>query len=266
MLRTLELSRDIHVELMEHCSRLGILFLSSPFDDASADLLFEIGVSAFKVPSGELTNLPLLRRLAVSGRPLIISTGMANVEEVAAAFAVAAAAHAPVVLLHCVSLYPAPAETANLGAIAAMRRRFKVPVGYSDHTLGTAVALASVALGACVLEKHLTIDRGLRGPDHTSSLEPAEFARMVSQLREVESALGDGVKRPHPLEHVTMDAARKSVVAAAAIPAGTALTLELLALKRPGTGLPPSALSGLLGRRTRRDLSPDELLAMEDLE
>ena len=252
MLEQLELSADDHRALMEECRREGITFLSSAFDEGSADLLEELGVEAFKVPSGEITNLRFLAHLAGKGKPLIVSTGMSTLEEVETALsAIREAAPVPVVLLHCVSLYPAPAAGTNLRAMATLRERFDVPVGYSDHTLGIDVALAAVALGACMLEKHFTADRGLPGPDHAASLEPGELAAMVAGIRSVESALGDGVKRPLAAEAETAAVARKSIVAAADIAAGAVIPAAALTVKRPGTGLPPSRLDWVAGRRAR---------------
>jgi N,N'-diacetyllegionaminate synthase len=264
MLKHLELGKREHQELMKECERSGILFLSSPFDEQSADLLEELGVVAFKVPSGEITNLPYLRHLANKGRCMIVSTGMSDLDEVSTAVAaIRDAAQVPMVLLHCVSLYPAAAAGTNLRAMDTMRNAFGVPVGYSDHTEGFAVALAAVALGADVIEKHLTTDRQLPGPDHAASLEPAEFRTLVAAIRDVEAARGDGVKRPLPEEAETAAVARKSVVAAVDIPAGTLITREMLAVKRPGTGMPPSRLESVVGHRARRAIESGSLLTPE---
>jgi N-acetylneuraminate synthase len=265
MLRQLELSEPDHRVLMDDCRDHGIVFLSSAFDEGSADMLDALGVDAFKVPSGEITNLPFLAHFASKRKPLIVSTGMATLEEVDAALhAVGEVAAVPVVLLHCVSLYPAPASGTNLRAMATMRERFQVPVGYSDHTLGIEVALAAVALGACVIEKHFTTDRGLPGPDHAASLEPAELATMIAGIRSVEASLGDGVKRPLPAEAETAAVARKSIVAASDIGAGEVIARGALALKRPGTGLPPSRLEWAIGRRARVAI-PEGTLLTEDM-
>jgi N,N'-diacetyllegionaminate synthase len=264
MLKRLELSADDHRRLMADCKGEGILFLSSAFDEASADLLDELGVVAYKVPSGEITNLPYLRHLATKGRPLIVSTGMSTMDEVSAAMAaIQATREVPVVLLHCVSLYPSPPEAANLHAMAAMRAEFDVPVGYSDHTEGIWISLAAVALGANMIEKHLTKDRGLAGPDHEASLEPAAFSSMMEGIREVEASLGDGVKRPLPEEAATAAAARKSVVAATNIPAGTAIRRDMLAVMRPGTGLPPDRLDWVVGRKARRPIASGSAITAE---
>lgn len=264
MLKHLELGKREHQELMKECERSGILFLSSPFDEQSADLLEELGVAAFKVPSGEITNLPYLRHLANKGRCMIVSTGMSDLDEVSTAVAaIRDAAQVPMVLLHCVSLYPAAAAGTNLRAMDTMRNAFGVPVGYSDHTEGFAVALAAVALGADVIEKHLTTDRRLSGPDHAASLEPAEFRTLVAAIRDVEAARGDGLKRPLSEEAETAAVARKSVVAAVDIPAGAVITRDMLSVKRPGTGLAPSRLESLIGQTARSAIEAGSLITPE---
>lgn len=261
MLRRLELPADAYPMLKRAADSAGIEFLSSMFDEASADLLDELGVSAFKVPSGELTNLQLLRHVGSLGRPVILSTGMADLEEVEAA--VAALDNDQVVILHCVSAYPAPPADANLRAMATMEAAFGKPVGFSDHTLGSEVALAAVALGACMVEKHLTLDRSAPGPDHAASLEPDELRDLVRGIRAVESALGDGRKRPMPSELETAAVARKSLAAACDIAAGTTLTDEMIALCRPGTGLQPSERPLVVGRVARADIPAGTLLSTE---
>jgi len=266
MLRRLELSAEAHRELMDYCREKGVLFLSTPFDEESADLLEELGVAAYKVSSGDITNLTLLAHLARKNRPMIISTGMANLSEVeSAVLAVQNAGNHEFVLLHCVSSYPANPADANLRAMHTMRKAFNVPVGYSDHTSGIEVALAAVALGACVIEKHLTLNTSLPGPDHQASLEPNEFARMVKGVRIIEAALGTGRKEPTFSEANTSAVARKSLVAARDITAGTELTEEMIAIMRPGTGLPPAMRPELLGRVARTDIPAGTLLGLEML-
>jgi N,N'-diacetyllegionaminate synthase len=261
MLAHLELTLEQHVELRDHCAKRGIVFFSTPFDEPSVEALAELGVALFKVPSGEIINLPLLARIASKGKPLIVSTGMSTLEEVAAAVdAIRAAGDPPVALLHCVSAYPAPVEEMNLRAMETLRDRFGCPVGLSDHTLGIAVALGAVARGAAIVEKHVTLDKTLPGPDHRASLEPDELAELVRGIRTIEAALGDGRKRPMPSEADVRQVARKSLVAARRLRAGEALTAESVAIKRPGTGIPPSALASVLGRRVRLDVAPDEVL------
>jgi N,N'-diacetyllegionaminate synthase len=266
MLHRLELSFEAHCELMAYCQEKDILFLSSPFDEESADLLMKLEVAAFKIPSGELTNLPFLDYVARKGKPMIVSTGMAYLGEVeAAVHTIEKAGNQDLVLLHCVSNYPAEPADVNLRAMLTMATAFGVPIGYSDHTLGTEVALAAVAMGACVIEKHFTLDRNLPGPDHRSSLEPIELAAMVQGIRKVESALGHGRKEPVPNEAETTAVARKSLVAARDIAAGTKMTEELMAIKRPGTGMPPFMRPYLVGRTARTDIPAGTLLTLEML-
>ncbi|EWY42513.1 hypothetical protein N825_01035 [Skermanella stibiiresistens SB22] len=251
MLRRLQLDAEAHVRLQRHCAERGILFLSSPFDERAADLLDGLDVAGFKIPSGELTNLPFLAHVAAKRRPIILSTGMADMAEVAVAVShIAAAGCTDVILLHCLSNYPADPVEANLRAMAAMTAAFYLPVGYSDHTEGVAVALAAVALGAVMIEKHFTLDRTLPGPDHPASLEPAELADLITGIRTVERALGDGVKKSRPSEAGTRATMRKSLVATRDLSAGTLLTAADITAKRPGTGLSPAVLPYLLGRRT----------------
>ena len=266
MLRHLELSNEAHRELMAYCREQGILFLSTPFDEESADLLAVLAVPAFKIPSGEVTNLPFLRHVALYNRPMIISTGMSTLEEVEAAVRTVQEVNSQgLVLLHCVSSYPADPADANLRAMKTMENVFNVPVGYSDHTPGIEVALAAVALGACVIEKPFTLNRALPGPDHRASLEPDELVRLVRGIRVVESSLGHGRKEPAACEANTTAVARKSIVAARDIPAGTPLTENLMDVKRPGTGLPPSMLGQLIGRVAARDIPADTILTLEML-
>lgn len=267
MLRKLELGAGAHERLVHRCRERGVFFLSSPFDEESVDLLVELDVPAIKIPSPDLTNPILLERAARTGKPLIVSTGMATLEEVERALATVAGANGgDVVLLHCVSTYPAAPDEANLRAMATMRGAFGVPVGFSDHTLGIDVALAAVALGASVLEKHVTLDRTLPGPDHRSSLEPDELASLLRGVRAVESALGDGVKAPSPAEASTRAIARRSLAAKADIPAGTVLTRELVTALRPGTGIPADRLAEIVGRTVTRDLRRGELFTPAVLE
>jgi N,N'-diacetyllegionaminate synthase len=263
MLRALELSVDDHRRIMERCLELGIEFLSSPFDAESIDLLTGLGLRRLKVPSGELTDVPYLRRVAAAGVPLIVSTGMATLDEVSAALDVLAAAgcgRERVVVLHCSSEYPTPLGDVNLRAMVTMRDALDVAVGYSDHTEDLTVAIAATALGAAVIEKHLTLDRTLPGPDHRASLEPAGFALLVGAIRDVETALGDGTKRPAEGELENAAAVRKSIVAARRIEAGELFTEENLAVKRPGTGMSPLLWDALVGRRASRDYDGDALI------
>lgn len=266
MLRRLELSPDAHREISKQCVARGILFLSTPFDEASADFLEDLGVAAFKLPSGELTNLPFLEHVGRKGKPIILSTGMATLEEVRAALDTVLHVHCQeVVLLHCVSCYPAAPEDANLRAMDTMFGAFQRPIGYSDHTLGVEVAWAAVARGACVIEKHFTLDRKLSGPDHRASLEPPELSAMVKGIRTIEHALGNGAKMPVAAEAEVAEVARKSIVAATHIPAGATLTRDMLTMRRPGTGLRPGLLDSLLGRRTSCEIPPGSLLTLDHI-
>ncbi len=245
LLGALVLPPGAWAELAAHARERGLLFLSTPFDPASADLLCALGVPALKVPSGELTNLAFLRDLAGRGLPLLLSTGMATGEEVATALAATGAAPGRCVL-HCVSAYPAPAAEANLRVIPALAARFGLPVGWSDHTEGATTALGAVALGAALLEKHVTLDRGRRGPDHRASADPPGLTAYVRQVRDLEAALGDGVKRPMPSEAANLAAVRRSLHAARALRPGQALTAADVVALRPATGLPPATpLAGL---------------------
>lgn len=264
MLKRLELSFESFREIYAYCRANDILFLSTPFDEVSADFLGELGVAAFKIPSGEITNLPLIAHVARKGRPLIVSTGMANLGEVEAALnTIAENGAPPVAVLQCVSNYPADPADINLRAMQTMQNAFGVPIGYSDHTLGTEVALAAVALGACIVEKHFTLDRNLPGPDHQASLEPAELTALIKGIRIVESALGDGRKLPTVSERDTAAVARKSLVAACDIKAGTVLAENMVALRRPGTGLPPAMRAYLIGQTVRHDIASGTLLSPE---
>jgi N-acetylneuraminate synthase/N,N'-diacetyllegionaminate synthase len=252
--------------LRDRSAKRGLVFFSAPFDEKSADALEALGVPLFKIPSGEITNLPLLRHVAAKGRPIIVSTGMANLEEVEQAVAtIRAAGDPPLAVLHCLSAYPAPPGEINLRAMDTLAARFGCPVGFSDHTLGFEIAVAAAARGADIIEKHLTIDTALAGPDHRASLDPPAFAAMVRAIRNVESALGDGVKRPMPSEADTRRVARKSLVAAHALGAGRRLTAGDVVVKRPGTGIPPAELPRALGRKVTRDVAADEVIPWEAL-
>lgn len=264
MLRRLELSEEDHRILVQHCADRGILFMSTPFDRSSADLLADIGVPVVKMSSGELTNLPFQRYVAAKGIPMLISTGMSNLGEVDEAVrAVQETGNQQIALLHCVSNYPAAAKDVNLRAMETMRVAFGLPVGYSDHTLGNEVSLAAVAMGACVLEKHFTLDRHLPGPDHQASLEPAEIAALVASVRIVEEALGNGRKVPAASEANTAMVARRSIVATRDLSAGTVLTADDLNLKRPGTGLPSTFIDRLIGARLGKAVAADEQITFD---
>jgi N,N'-diacetyllegionaminate synthase len=265
MARRLELSPGDHQRLVKHCRSKGIMFLSSPFDRRSADLLTELNVPAYKVGSGELTNHPFLAYLAAKGRPLIISTGMATVREVDEALAVVGGA-APVALLHCVSNYPTDPADCNLAAMATLRQAFGTPVGWSDHTLGIHIAVAAAGLGASIIEKHLTLSRSLPGPDHRASIEAWEFRDMVRQVRAVEAAVGTGEKRRRPAEQDTAAVARRSVFAATDLLPGHRLRADDVRALRPGTGIPPNRLDAFIGRALKRSVAAGSMLVEGDFE
>ena len=266
MVEALTLPVETWAELRDHATERGLIFLSTPFDDRSADLLAGLGVAAFKVGSGELTNLPFLERLARRGLPLLVSTGMADMAEVAAAVdAIAAAGDPPLALFHCVSRYPARVEDANLRAIGTMRAAFSVPVGWSDHSPGIELPLAAVALGAAMVEKHLTLDRTMAGPDHAASLEPDEMRAMVDGIRAVESALGSGRKVPVAAEGAIAAVARRSLHWARSLAVGEPIAEADLVALRPGTGISPARQRELVGRRTARPVDAGALVEPADL-
>lgn len=266
MIQKLELSREDHTILIEECRANGIRFFSTAFDFQSFDLLMGLGcLEQIKIPSGELTNLPLLRYMSRFGKPLMLSTGMANLGEIEAAIEAVEAAGTPrylITVLHCTTEYPTPMEDVNLRAMVAMKKAFGVSTGYSDHTQGIEIPIAAVALGATVIEKHFTLDRNLPGPDHKASLEPHELKAMVEGIRNVERALGDGVKRPSPSELKNKPIARKSLVAIRPISSGEAFTAENMGAKRPGTGLSPMRWDEVLGRIASKDFAVDDLIEL----
>lgn len=266
MLKRLELSPKAHRELIHECHKKKILFLSTPFDEESADLLDHLGVAAFKIASGEITNIPFLSYVAKKKKPMIVSTGMADLSEVRRAVdVIRKAGTEKLILLHCVSNYPANPTDINLRAMKTMEESFNVPVGYSDHTLGNEIAFAAVALGASTIEKHFTLDRNLPGPDHRASLTPEELLSLVQGIRKIETSLGDGRKVPTPNEQKTALSARKSLVAARNIPAGTTLREELIAIKRPGTGLAPILREQIVGKKLCVDITVGTLFSWDML-
>ena len=264
MIRKLELSREMHEELIAHCKKCGVGFFSTGFDPQSVDLLAELGLDRFKIPSGEITNLPYLRHIGRYGKPVILSTGMARLGEIEAALEVLEASGTPrerVTVLHCNTEYPTPMADVNLKAMLAIRDALGVQVGYSDHTLGIEVPIAAVAMGATVIEKHFTLDRNLPGPDHRASLEPDELKAMVQAIRNIELALsGDGLKRPSPSESKNLEIVRKSLVALVPIKAGEPFTEANLGVKRPGSGISPMRWDEFIGRPANRYYQADELI------
>ena len=256
MIQKLELPFEQHQHLIDRCRQKGILFLSTPFDLASIDFLISLGLPLLKIPSGEITNLPYLRKINQSRKPVILSTGMASMAEVSAALKILKDCR--VSLLHCTTEYPCPFADVNLQAMVEMKKFFKLPVGYSDHTTGIEVPAAAVALGAEIIEKHFTLNRHMAGPDHKASLEPDELKAMVSAIRHVEVALGDGIKKPAPSEIKNICIARKSIVASRFIKKGEVFSAENLTTKRPGNGLSPMKWDEVIGTTAQRDYMEDE--------
>jgi N,N'-diacetyllegionaminate synthase len=263
MLKNLELTETMHSELIEESRVQGIGFISTAFDIESANMLLSLGQNIFKIPSGEITNLPYLRHIGSISKRVILSTGMSNLQEVKDALKVLEStgiSKSQITVLHCASAYPAPVVDVNLLAMRTMKETLNVEVGYSDHTLGIEVSIAAVALGATVIEKHFTLDRNLPGPDHKASLEPDELNSMVTQIRNIEQALGDGVKRSMPSELENIDLIRRSIVANCSIREGEIFSALNLSVKRPGTGISPMEWDRLIGSKASRDFEADELI------
>ena len=265
MLRRLELSEAMHHTLIAHCAARGIGFFSTGFDIPSLDLLRGLGQTLFKIPSGEITNLPYLRHVGQWGGPLILSTGMATLGDIEVALDAlvrSGTALSAITVLHCTTEYPTPMADVNLRAMLGIQAALGVAVGYSDHTPGIEVATAAVALGATIIEKHFTLSRNLPGPDHQASLEPAELSAMVRAVRNIEVALGDGVKRMSASEAKNRPIARKSLVAARSIKQGERFSPDNVTAKRPGTGLSPMLWDEVMGQVARRDFDPDALISL----
>jgi N,N'-diacetyllegionaminate synthase len=265
MLRQLELSEDDHKQLINYCSQKSIHFLSTPFDLDSIDLLKNLGIRLGKIPSGELTNLPFILKMAKTFDELILSTGMADASEIAAsvkAITDSGFSKNKLTILHCTTEYPAPFSEVNLFAMQSLAKQFDVAVGYSDHTKGIEVPIAAIALGAVVIEKHFTLDRNMDGPDHKASLEPQELKAMVSAIRNIEEALGDGIKKPTDSEIKNKAIARKSIVAARLIKKGEVFTEQNLTVKRPGNGLSPMKWFDVIGSISPKDFQEDELILL----
>ena len=263
MLCSLELDAAMHEALIEHCAVREIGFFSTAFDIQSIDLLVSLGQDHFKIPSGEITNLPYLRHIGGLGQAVILSTGMATLCEIESAIDVLEQAGTPrsnITVLHCTTEYPTPMAEVNLRAMRSIQRAFGVDVGYSDHTPGIEVAIAAVAMGACVIEKHFTMDRKLPGPDHKASLEPDDLVAMVSAIRNIEIALGDGIKRLTQSEARNKPVMRKSLVASEKIKAGEIFSTTNITVKRPGTGVSPMRWDEVIGRTASRDFAEDELI------
>ncbi|WP_085992726.1 N-acetylneuraminate synthase [Oceanobacillus senegalensis] len=263
MVKKLELNNKEHQELIEYCKTKNILFLSSPFDLDSIDLLSKLGLKIFKIPSGEINNVPYLRKIGQLGMKVILSTGMATMGEIEFALKILRdEGTTDITVLHCNTEYPTPMEDVNLTAMNTIKNGFKVEVGYSDHTLGIEIPVAAVSLGAKIIEKHFTLDKNMDGPDHQSSLEPFEFRSMVMAVRNIEKALGDGVKRPSKSEVKNIKIARKSIVANTKINKGERFTEDNLDIKRPGDGISPVFWDTLIGKKAKRDFYKDELIEL----
>lgn len=261
MLKRFELSRDQHLQLIEHCKRKNLEFLSTPFDQESIQMLVDLGLKKLKIPSGEVTNTPYLRHIAIHGMPVFLSTGMCTLADVETAIRTLTSgglSREKLVVLHCNTEYPTPMKDVNLNAMLTIRDSLKVAIGYSDHTLGSEVSIAAVALGATVIEKHFTLDRTLPGPDHAASSEPEELKAMIAAIRNIETAMGDGIKGPSPSERPNMQVARKSIVACKVIRAGETFTEENLTTKRPGTEMCPTQWDSVIGKTAVRDFAEDE--------
>ena len=267
MVRKLMLTYEEYGQLKEYCDEKGITFLSTAFDLPSVDYLHSIGMKLWKIPSGEITNLPLLIKISSLHEPIIMSTGMSELSEVADAVKVLIENGASdITLLHCTTEYPAPYEDVNLKAMETMRDAFDLPVGYSDHTKGLEIPVAAVARGACVIEKHFTLDRNMEGPDHKASIEPDELKQMVSMIRHVEVAIGDGVKKVSASEAKNQDIARKSIIAKIAIKAGDTFTEDNITTKRPGSGINPMRWFELIGKKAKHDYEEDYLIEKDELD
>jgi N,N'-diacetyllegionaminate synthase len=263
MLKRLELSEVMHRELIEESRDQGIGFISTAFDIESANMLLSFGQDIFKIPSGEITNLPYLRHIGSFGKRIILSSGISNLQEVKDALEVltiAGTSKSQITVLHCASAYPVPFIDVNLLAMQTIKESLNVEVGYSDHTIGIEVSIAAVALGATVIEKHFTLDRNLPGPDHKASLEPDELNSMVTQIRNIEQALGDGVKRPMPSEMENIESIRRSIVAKRSIRKGEIFSELNLSVKRPGSGISPMDWDRIIGSKASRDFETDELI------
>lgn len=267
MLKKLELSYEEHFKIMEYCKERNIIYLSTPFDYESVDVLEKLNVCAYKISSGDITNLPFLKYIASKGKPMIVSTGMSNLGEVEDAIEIIkSTGNEKIILLHCTSNYPAEYNDVNLKAMITLKNSFQIPVGYSDHTLGIEVPIAAVSLGARIIEKHFTLDKTMPGPDHKASLEPAELKQMTISIRNIEKALGDGIKKCTKSEENVKKIARKSIVAASYIPKGTVIEENMLTIKRPGIGIPPKFIDYLIGKKAKIDILKDTVLDLSMFE
>ncbi len=261
MIKKLELDRKTHEELIDYCKQIDIQFLSTAFDNDSIDLLDELNIPLFKIPSGEITNLPYLRHIGKMGKPIIMSTGMSTLDEVYNALNIlieSGAEKEQITILHCNTEYPTPMEDVNLKAMLTIKDELGVKIGYSDHTLGIEVPIAAVAMGATVIEKHFTLGRNMPGPDHAASLEPNELREMVTIIRNIEKAMGDGIKKPSPSEIKNIPIARKSIVAKKPIKKDQLFSEENLTVKRPGTGISPMEWDAVIGKKSNKNYQFDD--------
>jgi len=263
MLKKLELDFSTHKKLIDYCNNKDIVFLSTPFDHESINLLNDLDLQVFKIPSGEITNLPYLRHIGSLGKEIILSTGMSNLKEIEDALKIligSGTSKENITVLHANTMYPTPMEDVNLRAMQTIREKFEVSVGYSDHTLGIEVDIAAVAMGATVIEKHFTLDKTMDGPDHKSSINPEELSVMVHSIRNIEKALGSSIKKPSKSEEPNIATARKSIVASRSIKKGEIFTEQNITIKRPGTGISPMEWDSMIGKVAKHDYEKDDLL------
>ena len=266
LIKSIELPRGWQKELAQYATKKKLHFLSSPFDFEAVDELHKIGVPAFKVASFEITDLELLKRIAKKKKPVILSTGMASIEEIEEAIdAIKSQGNDDVILLHCNSMYPSPIDIVNLKAINTMQSAFQIPIGFSDHTIGIHIPVAAVVNGARVIEKHITLDRKMKGPDHNFAIEPDELKQMVQNIRDVEKAMGTGVKEISKKEKEMYEKGRRSIIAAQDISKDTKITRNMLIVKRPGYGIKPKFIDIVVGKKAKKDISEDQWITWEDI-
>lgn len=268
MVRKLYLDVDAHKRLIKHCGKLGIQYLSTPFDLVSIDTLIDLGIETFKIPSGEVTNIPYLKKIGKLNKRIIMSTGMCYLGEIETAMNILikeGTQKQNIAILHCNTEYPTPMQDVNLLAMNTIQKAFDVEVGYSDHTLGIEVPIAAVAMGATIIEKHFTLDKNMEGPDHKASLDPSELKAMVMAIRNIEKALGDGIKKPSPSEEKNIEIARKSIHLTKDLPEGHVIAETDLTMKRPGNGIAAALIENVIGKTLKRPLTEDHKLAWEDM-
>jgi N-acetylneuraminate synthase/N,N'-diacetyllegionaminate synthase len=266
LIKSVELPREWHRGLFDYAVNKNLHFISSPFDYEAVDILNDLGVPAFKVASFEITDLELIKYVAKKGKPIIISTGMANMEEIKEALHTARSqGNDDVILLHCNSLYPTPPELVNLNAIETMRKVFKIPIGFSDHTTGIHIPIAAVAKGAKIIEKHFTLDRNMKGPDHSFAIEPYELIQMVKNIRDLEKAEGTGIKEKSEKEKEMLEKGRRSIIATVDIKKGTKITRDMLIVKRPGYGIEPKFLDKVINKTAKKNIKAEQWITWNDI-